>query len=354
MKKIIVSRQCSIIKIVISFILLLVVNGYAQVADNKVDWGVHPLDFNRVGSAGWQFLKLPTDARSAAMGGVKSAVGYGTASAAFNNPASAVDVIDMDIEFNSMTWVADIKYSSLSFLKTFPNVGTIGIHCIYLNYGDMIRTTVEEGFGPSGNSLGIIPITEGKGTFSAHDLALGLLFSRQITDFLQVGGTIRFVEEQLDDAIMRSWALNIGTMYWTGLGSLRISMLGRNFGGDGEFKSYEGRQALAPAKVRLPMEFVLGLAYDVLTETQHRVTIAGEYLKPNDGPDKFNFGAEYFAFSNLYLRGGYRFNYDEGSYSFGIGLQYWVGENMGIKFNYAFTDVGRFNTVHVLSAGFTF
>ncbi len=341
-------------KLIIALVMLFASLGYGQVGSNTVDWGVHPMDFSRVGSAGWQFLKLPTDARSAAMGNVKSAVGFGTAGAAFANPASAVDVKDMEVEFSSMTWVADIKYSTLSVVKSIPDVGTFGLNCIYVNYGDMIRTTVEEGFGPSGNSLGIIPVTEGKGTFGAHDLALGMLFSKQITDFLQVGGTVRYLEEQIDDAKMTSWSLNIGTMYWTGLGSLRLSMLGRNFGGDGEFKSFAGRQAVAAAKVRLPMEFVLGLAYDVLDMQQHRVTVAGEYLKPNDGPDKYNFGIEYFAFSNLYLRGGYKFNYDEGTYSLGVGLQYGVAENYGIKFDYAFTDVGRFQTVHVLSCGFMF
>ena len=349
-----VNRQSRIKNIVIAMLLTFTAAGYAQIGSNNVDWGVHPLGFSRVGSAGWQFLKLPTDARSAAMGGVKSATGFGNAGSAFTNPASAVDVKDMDVQFSSMTWVADIKYSTISVIKTIPDVGTVGINCMYVNYGDMIRTTVEEGFGPSGNSLGVIPITEGKGTFGAHDLAIGLLYSQQITEALQVGGTLRYLEEQIDDATMRSWALNLGTIYWTGLGSLRISMLGRNFGSDGEFKEFAGRQAVSPALVRLPMEFVIGAAYDVLDDPQHRVTVAAEYLKPNDGPDKYNIGLEYFAFSNIYFRGGYRFNYDEGNYSFGFGIQYGVSENYGVKFDYAYTDVGRFQAVHVLTCGFTF
>lgn len=337
--------------------LFLSAESSAQVPGNTVDWGVHPLAFSRVGSAGWQFLKLPTDARSAAMGGMKSAVGFGNANSSFTNPASAVDVQDMDIQFTSMTWVADIKYSSVSFVKSLKEWGTFGVHCMYVNYGDMIRTTVEEGFGPAGNSLGIIPITEGLGTFTGHDLAAGVVYARQITDVLQVGGTIRYIEEQIDDAKMANWSFDVGTLYRTGLGSLRISMLGRNFGSDGMFQSYEGRKALAPAKVRLPMEFVLGTAYDILTlsrENPHRLTLAAEYVKPNDGPDKYRLGAEYFAFSNIYLRGGYRFNYDEGGYSFGLGLEYAVADEVVVKFDYAYSDVGRFQAVHVLTFGFAF
>lgn len=329
----------------------------AQGTGNTVDWGVQPLEFSRVGSAGWQFLKLPTDARSAAMGGVKSAVSFGNANSSFTNPASAVDVRDMDVQFTSMTWVADIKYSSLSFVKNLEGLGTIGVNCQYVNYGEMIRTKVMEGFGPAGNSLGIIPITEGLGTFTAHDLAAGVVYARQITDVLQVGGAIRYIEEQIDDAKMTNWSFDIGTLYWTGIGSLRISMLGRNFGPDGEFQSYEDRKALAPAKVRLPMEFVLGTGYDILTpsgENPHRLTVAAEYVKPNDGPDKYRVGAEYFGFSNIYLRGGYRFNYDEGSYAFGVGMEYAVAGDVVVKFDYAYSDVGRFQAVHVLSFGFAF
>jgi len=354
MEYFIVNRQLSVIKIAMACVFFLTVSGFAQVGSNVVDWGVHPLGFSRVGSSGWQFLKLPCDARSAAMGGITTAVAFGNAGSALNNPASTVDVKDMDIEFTTMNWVADIKYNTLSFVKNIPGIGAIGINCIYVNYGDMIRTTVEEGFGPSGNSLGVIPITEGKGTFSAHDMAIGLSYSQQITVSLQVGGTLRYVEEQIDDAKMGSWALNIGTMYWTGLGSLRISMLGRNFGSDGQFQSFSGRQALAPANVRLPMEFVIGAAYDVYQTDLHRVTVAGEYLKPNDGPDKYNVGVEYFAFSNIYMRGGYKFNYDEGTYTLGVGAEYGVSENYGIKFDYAYTNVGRFDAVHVLSCGFVF
>ena len=329
----------------------------SQVGTNPVDWGVEPLGISRVGSAGWQFLKLPTDARSAAMGGVKSAVSYGNANSALNNPASAADVTDMDIQFSSMKWVADIHYSTLSFVKNLGPIGTVGVHCLYLNYGSMIRTEVAQGFDALGNDIGIVPITEGLGTFTAHDLAAGLLYSKQITEFLQVGGTIRYVEQQIDDARMKSWALDIGTMYWTGIGSLRISMLGKNFGADGQFMSYEGRLAQAPARVKMPMLFILGAAYDILEqskESQHRLTVAAEYVKPNDGPDKVHLGLEYFAWSNFFFRGGYRFNYNEESYTFGLGAQYPVSDELTLKADYAYAKVGRFKSVSMFTVGFGF
>jgi len=343
----------------IAMLLVLVLAGVSrgQVGANPVDWGVEPLGISRVGSAGWQFLKLPTDARSAAMGGIKSAVSYGNANSALNNPASASDVTNMDIQFSSMKWVADIQFNTVSFVTNLGSLGTVGVHCLYLNYGSMIRTEVAQGFDALGNDIGIVPITEGLGTFTAHDLAAGILYSRKITEFLQVGGTIRYVEQQIDDARMKSWALDIGTMYWTGIGSLRISMLGKNFGADGEFLSYSGRLAQSPAKVKMPMVLILGAAYDVLqqsNDSQHRLTVAAEYVKPNDGPEKVNLGLEYFAYSNFFFRGGYRLHYDEESFTFGFGAQYPVSDDLTLKADYAYAKVGRFKSVSMFTVGFGF
>ena len=343
--------------LILILVLLFSIRSQGQVANNEVGWGVEPLKISRVAAAGWQFLKLPTDARSSALGGIKSSIGYGNANSAFNNPASVSDVISSDLQLSSMKWVADIQLNSLSLVKNLDSWGTIGVNCIYLNYGDMIRTKVAQGFDANGNDLGIVPITDGLGTFTAHDLAVGFLYSRRITEFLQIGGNLKYTEQQIDDAKMRSWALDIGTMYWTGIGSLRISMLGKNFGPDGEFLSYDGRIAQAPAKIKMPMIFILGAAYDVLQSTndnQQRLTIAVEYVKPNDGPDKVNAGIEYFVFSNIYLRGGYRFNYDEETYTFGFGAEYSVEDDIKIKMDYAYANVGRFNYVNMLTFGFGF
>ncbi len=342
---------------VLAFLAIATCVVSAQITPGSVDFGVNPLRISRVASAGWQFLKLPTDARSAAMGGTRSAVGYGSATSAFNNPASAVDVRSTDVAFSSMQWVADIQMNTISVVHNLGPLMTVGVHAIYLDYGDMVRTKVAPGVDALGNDIGIVPITQGLGTFSAHDLAVGVLVARQVTDVLQVGATVRYVEQQIDDAKMPGWAFDIGTLYWTGLGSLRISMLGKNFGPDGEYQTYEGRLAQSPAQVRMPMYFILGAAYDLLTssvEFPHRLTVAAEYLKPNDGPDKVHVGAEYVAFANISLRGGYRFNYDEQAFTFGIGAAYAIDDDIWLQANYAYADLGRFDGAHMLTVGFGF
>lgn len=341
--------------LLVSFIIVAIASipGMAQIEYNEADWGVHPMEYSRVGSSGWQFLKLPTNARNAAMGGIKSAIGYGDANAAFTNPASAADVKGLGATFNNMEWVADISCNSISIVKNFNSLGVIGVNLNYINYGDMIRTINIASEDEFGNDVGIQPVYSGLGTFSAHDMAIGILYTRQITNKLQLGGNLRFLEEKLDDATTQNWSLDIGTLYYTGLKTLRISMLGRNFGPDAEFAEYDERIQRTPIRVKMPMMFVLGAAYDIIeggNNDPHRLIAAIEYVKPNDGPDKANLGAEYSFLNMLSLRAGYRYNYDEEGLTFGGGLKYSLAE-MTFNINYAYLDVGVFNQIHMLSFG---
>ena len=60
---------------------------------------IDPPDFNRTGQTGFQFLHLPTNARSAAMGGIMNGMRNSTVSSIFNNPANLVDVKNIDAAF---------------------------------------------------------------------------------------------------------------------------------------------------------------------------------------------------------------------------------------------------------------
>ncbi len=347
-------RRIEIILLTLGIVLILSRESLGQMQGNEADWAVHPMEYSSVGSAGWQFLKLPTNARSTALGGIKAALAYGDANAAFMNPASAADIQDIDIQFSSMKWIADIQSSSISLVKNLGDWGCIGLNLQYLNYGEMVRTMVGQSYDQWGNDLGIVPITEGLGTVSGHDLALGLLYSRQITKNLQLGVNLRLIEEQLDDARTRNWSLDVGTLYWTGLGSFRISMLGRNFGPDAEFASYSEQMKIPPVKVSMPMMFILGAAYDILEmspQNPQRLTFVAEYIKPSDGLDKINCGVEYFFLSNVYIRCGYKFNYDEEKYTLGFGFEYSVAGDTKVQFDYAYADVGRFHYVNMFSLG---
>ncbi len=329
---------------------------FSQIEYNDADWGVHPMNYSRVGTAGWQFLKLPTNAKTASMGGVVSAISYGNANAVFTNPASLVDVKNYDFATSRMNWIADIGYQSFSLVKNMSEYGSFGLSFVYLDYGSMERTENLPSYDALGKNIGTIPVLDNLGTFSAADMAMGFSYSRQITNKLQVGGTIKYLQQRLDDATTTTWSLDIGTLYYTGFHSLRISFVGKNFGPDAQFGTYNERIQVQPIKIKLPMILVFGAAYDILggnDDHPHHVVAAIEYVNPNDGREKFNMGAEYSFMKILSLRAGYRVNYDEEGLTLGAGVNYEVIE-LNIRIDYAYISVGIFKQVHMFTIGMSF
>jgi hypothetical protein len=339
-------------------LLIVLVSGVDILAqqDVDVDWGIQPTDYSRVGKSGWQFLKLPTNARYAAMGGITSAIGRANASAALANPASLTDVENVSASVTSMNWIADVKYMAGAVAKNLGNWGTFGLNVIAVDYGDMERTENQEQFDEFGETLGRALPVFNLGSFSGSDFSVGLSYARRMTDRLQVGVNLRYVQETLDDATTGNVALDVGTLYYTGIKTFRISMLGRNFGPDAEFVEYTERIALPAMKVRMPMVFMLGAAIDIFEGKDgnpHLWTLAAEFTHPNDGPEKVNIGTEYSFMNFVMLRGGYRYNYDEEGLTFGAGLRVHLS-NFSLMINYAYLDFGRLEQVHMFSTGFAF
>lgn len=342
--------------IIILFCLSLFILPYTIWAQEpsypKMNQGIDPASFERVGMSGWQFLKLPTSARYAAMGGVTSSISRGDAGAALGNPASIADVKNISISVNNMTWLVDTKYQSYSVVKNFGKFGFIGLHAIYLDYGDMIRTENQPIYD-NGAYTGRAKMALNLGTVGANDMAIGISYARQITNKLQLGGNLRFVQETLDDAKTSNWSLDIGTIYYTGFKSLRFAMMGRNYGPDTEFADYDERIGFPAVKVKMPMSFQLGAAIDLLEggeNNPHLWTVSAEFVHPNDGPEKVNLGTEYSFMNFAMLRAGYRLNYDEEGLSLGGGLRL-VTSAFAVSINYAFIDFGRFDAVHIFTLG---
>lgn len=327
----------------------------AQVS--TTDIGLAPMEFEQVAMSGWQFLKLPTNARNAALGGVVTSVSHGDASAVFTNPASIMDVKNVDIAFTQMNWLVDISYQSGAVVKNLGKWGNVGLSFIYLDYGDMPRTENRRLKSPTGEYTGQVQQILDNGTYTAHDYSIGLSYGRQITDRFQVGGTLKYVSEKLDDASAGVVAVDIGTMFYTGFRTLRLAMAGRNFGPDAEFLQYDLRIGVPAVKVKMPMVFILGGAIDILeggNGNPHLLTLAAEFLHPADGPEKLNVGAEYTFMNFATLRGGYRSNYDEEGLTAGAGLKLKPGDSWSVNFNYAYLDFGRLKSVNMFTIGFGF
>lgn len=329
-------------------------------------------EFAKVGTSGAQFLKIGVGARGVAMSDAYSAV-CNDASSIFWNPAGLIHIKNTSVLLAHAEWIADISYEAGAIAKTFRSLGTIGISFAYLTSGDIEETTVEQ--------------QEGTGrTFDTGDLMVGISYARQLSNKFSIGGNIKYIKERLDTEEAWAWAVDIGTLYYTGFRSLRMGMYIRNFGPElkmkGTYRDYDnGEWILDPETLKpeeksylpyhMPMTFAVGIAYDILEDENKFLTAAIDLLHPNDNVEKFNIGAELRLFNMLSLRTGYVSpfgilgknddeveNQDEAneyslriknytqSFSAGLGFQLNIPTLGNISLDYAYTDFGVLDWVH--------
>ena len=324
---------------------LAAIVGLATARPAAAQSGIDPYDIERVGQSGWQFLKINGDARQAAIGGAFGALGGGDANAVFGNPAGLAYVEGVDVAFNRSEWVADIGHSSVSVAKDVGTLGVVGLSVASLNYGDMAET-INSPIQGEGRTEAVVT----GNTFGASDLAAGVSYARQITDRLAIGGSARYIREQIADVSMSNWSLDVGTNFYTGFRSLRLAFAARNFGPDSRFLDYSEELQSEAVDVRMPVEFRFGTAMDFFEGSDNVLTLSTTAYQPNDGRPKVDAGAEYVYADLLALRGGYRFNYDEQNFTFGAGLNYTVDDYAG-RVDYAYRGFGGLGQAHTFTVG---
>ena len=333
-------------KYFIPVIFMLCLSLMAQVSYAQED-GVEPPEFNRVAQSGFQFLHIPVVARNAAMANIKTGLANNGATAAFANPANLVDVDNAEAAFSHMAYVADIAYIAGVVSKNFGRWGVFGVHFASLDAGEMVRT--ENSFN---RELGIVERSGSMGTFTAGNTLLGLSYARSVTNQLSIGANISYVEEQLENVQVDNFKGDFGVFFRTGFRSLRFSLVARNAGPDQQFTGFSEVYG-QPEEVKMPVEFFGGIGYDLLggkENSQHTVQTALEVSHPNDGPERVHTALEY-SFSNmLFLRSGYRFNYDEQGLTLGGGLNFEVG-GIALRADYAYLDYGRLNNANIFTLG---
>lgn len=315
----------------------------------RIEPGIEAPDFERVGQSGFQFLHLPTNARSAALAGI-SGLSNNDASAAFNNPAKLVDIPNFDVSLSMLDYVADITYNTAAISKNFGKIGVFGIHFATLDAGTLYRT--ENVVDPD---LGITSRSGDLGTFDAGDILYGISYATRITDKLSIGANIGQLEEKLDDTKVSNMYADFGLFFNTGFKSLKLSMVARNFGPDAEFTGFDELYGI-PQSVRMPLDFRLGISYNILEESDDSPHYLVGYLEgshPNDSRERVHAAVEYVLMDMFSLRGGYKFNYDEQGLTVGAGINYTLAKVTG-RVDYAYLDYGRLSGVHLITLGFRF
>ena len=307
----------------------------------------------RAGISAFQFLKIDAGARGVGMGGTFVAVANDV-SALYWNPAGLAQVEENQILATHTNYVVDIQHEFLAASYHLSSNDAVGFSVTSLHTDDMEITTETQPFGTGRY-------------FSFGDLAFGATYSRKMTDQFSFGITIRYVEETLDILKMRGVVADIGTYYWTGLGTSRFAVVVSNFGGDvaptGDVTQYSGETISSFQSFSPPTRFKLGFAMEPFDWQDQRLTTSLELNHPNDNAENIHLGLEYGYRERLFLRAGVKrtigeslLGADESGASdlaFGAGVVMPVGANR-ITVDYAFANFNALGSVHMFSVGVTY
>jgi len=292
----------------------------------------------RAGISTAQFLKIGVGGRATALGDAFVAIAN-DASALYWNPAGLVQFENNQVIFSHNQWLVDINHEFLGAVYHLGKNHALGLSLIALNMDDMPVTTEFSPFG-TGEFFGF------------SDIALALTYSQKMTDKFSFGVTVRYIEETLDKLKMRGVMLDLGTYYWTGLGTTRFAVTVSHFGaemapdgtvnliGNGEKSDW---QSFSP-----PTMFRLGFAFEPYQSEEHTITTSIQLNHPNDNSENFALGLEYIWKNILFLRGGYKFNTDEQNFSFGAGLNLPISIAQ-FTLDYSFTNFERLGSAHRFS-----
>lgn len=307
----------------------------------------------RAGISTFQFLKIGVGARGVAMGESFVAVAN-DASALYWNPAGLMQFEGNQLIAAHTEYVVDIRHEYLGAMYRLSENDVLGVSFSSLHMDDMEITTETQPYGTGRY-------------FSFGDIGIGLTYARKMTDQFSFGATVRYVEEALDVLTMRSVMVDLGTFYWTGLGSTRFAVVISNFGADvapsGTATLFNGTRVTEFQSFSLPTIFKLGFAFEPMQTEEQRLTTSIQLNHPNDNAEHFRIGAEYAWNNTFFLRGGVKrtigqpvFSSDgtsEEDFTLGAG----VAADLGLTrahVDYAFSNFNRLGTVHRISLSVTY
>lgn len=311
----------------------------------------------KLAQTGMKFLSVSTDARTTGFSEAVTSVDLSTASAMFYNPATMASIKEFtSLTVGNVSWIADINYlhSAIAFAPWDGDYGVFGISFVSVDYGEFMGTVV------ASNDQGYIDV----GTFSPTAYALGFSYARELSLKFAVGGSIKFVKQNLGSSVIDSdengnltkednglgaVAFDFGVLYRTGYKSLNFGMSIKNFSTELKYKE---------ETFQLPLTFRIGLSMDAMDlfdidKNTHSLLVSVDAAHPRDFSEQIYLGAEYTFINTFSVRAGFVSPADERNFTAGFGIKRNFG-SMNLGIDYAYQPFGIFSNVHRFSFNFAF
>ena len=264
--------------------------------------------------------------------------------------------------FSYINYIADINISYFAIGTSLGDFGSIGLDLKSFDFGDIPITTVQ--------------FPDGTGSFySPTFLTLGFTYSKVLTDRISIGTNFKLITERIQNTSATGFALDAGVQYRF-TESLMIGAAVKNIGTNMEYSGQDlttrtqipgtvpgsttGSYQIVAESFQIPSYFQLSLTYALNFNEQNNLLVAGAYTANNSFEDVANFGLEYGFMNNFFVRGGYNFLVENSSeyiygFTFGAGVDYRIGGEVGVVFDYAFRDVKDFpNANHIFTVKLNF
>jgi len=306
--------------------------------------------FRRAATTGAPFLKLAEDARSAGMAGATVALagawtpqGAGAGNASIN-PAGMAGSLQRAFSFAHERRMAQLTHGALSYAMPLNEKTAMSFGAAWLQAPEQEITTLQE---PEGTGA----------TYAYGDLALRTTLATRLTDRLAVGGTLKWIRQDLHREHAQGAALDVGLLLDTGWRHLQLGMALANFGPrlrlEGEdllVDGGDGRPALLETQeFQLPLLYRVGLSDRLWEREGQRLDVALQAEHPNDSRQNLRLGLEYAWRERLFLRGGRHMRRDLEQASLGLGLRLPLPEGRRLELDYAWTSQSHFTALQVIS-----
>ena len=259
---------------------------------------------------GTSWLKIPTSAREAAMGGANLAVADDV-NALEINPAGLAGVSSNQITFQHSFWAQDLAMEHLAYGQSLSEKSGLGLGADYMSFGSVDKVTV----GPNG------PVVTG--SYSPMALTLSGGFGTLLLSHLKVGMTVKFLLQNIQTTSSATAAFDGGLVYKVPKSGFSFALVLNNLGGTLDTDS-------------LPLQLKLGAAFQTVFGRGKSKSASPQALPAN--------------ILTLSMDGDLGLN-DSSLSNYKVGAEYWFNQAIAARLGYRFAPYGDLSGVRGLACG---
>jgi len=318
---------------------------------------------DRIGSAGASQLLINPWSRSTGLAGANVSSVRGI-QGSFLNPAGIAFTRKTEVMFSNTNWLsgADVSINAIGLSQRLGESSVIGVSVVSIDWGDLVRSTTA--------------LPEGDGTtFSPSFSNISLSYSKEFSNSIYGGVTVRLISEGIADVSASGFAMDAGIQYVTGeRDQVKFGIALKNVGPGMKYSgsglttgiTTTGGNSInleqRSASFEIPSLVNIGIAYDFVLAENHGLQANGSFISNSFTRDQYKVGVEYNFKKNFMLRGGYTAEPSSNSTTttttdssnnalsgpaFGASIAANIGENGGsLSFDYSYQLTNPFDGVH--------